>query len=1035
MAKGWGLETDFTRRLYRIGRAISEIRSLIYSDPVPVDVLFRAARKGEAPADVDISSFGGKPVKPGFNWGQAWDRAFFLVDAVIPDDFAGREVALRFDVGCEAVACVQGVPIQGLDANRDDLFLAPMANPGDTHQVLVEAVSVDAFGKFNGIELKRAELALFHPEIMSFYYDLQVVHSLAKAVGEDNPWALRLLYVGNKAVDVWRTLVFSRDNRSRAREARKQLAPLYEQRSSAALPWLMLAGHAHIDVAWLWPLEETVRKCSRTFSTALRYLGEYSGYSFTQSQAVLYKMTRDNYPELYEGIKEQVAARKWEIVGGMWVESDCNVTGAESLVRQFLYGKRFFQREFGVDVDTCWLPDTFGFPASLPQILLRSGIRYFATAKIRWNQYTDFPYTTFLWQGIDGSRVLSHLLWGGNYNGRVFPDEILDAMNNFRQADRSPTFLISYGYGDGGGGPTRGMIERSRRVKDLFGLPQAKTGFIRDFFHEVDSNSENLPVYRGELYLEIHRGTLTTQAATKRNNRMAELAMRRVETLFGILAMLGDPPSQETLDHIRSLWETVLTLQFHDVLPGSSIRWVYEDADRIYADFFKQVSRLEHDASSAIASLVDRGRDGRSFLVVNYLGWARGGVARIPLPDDSADYVAFAGDEQLVTQTVDDDGARCLLVELDDVPPVGFLVVTLRKGTPAKVPDGVSGTRSSLANEIFKVSFNKAGRITSILDRRFGREVLDGDANLLQLFVDDPVRWEAWDFDEDFERAGVTLSADSIEVLENGPIRSTLRTVYSFGDSRITQDVRLFSHLPWIQFDTSVDWRERRRLLKVAFPVAASPQEAAYEIQFGAISRSTTRNTLAEQAQFEVAAQRWADLSMPDYGVSLLNDCKYGYDVKDNVLRLSLLRGTTTPDPDADLGDHAFSYALYPHRGDWRKARTVRAGVEFNVPLAVYRVHAGKGSIPSQASFASLEDDGVILESIKPAEDGNGVIFRLYEAHGVHSKATLSFECGIAAVFKCNLLEQNESELPFSETVVDFSLAPFEIMTVRLVPA
>ncbi|HHN46972.1 MAG TPA: alpha-mannosidase, partial [Planctomycetes bacterium] len=1017
MPSGWGLETDFKRRLYRIGRSLQEIRSLIYTDALPVEVWFRSAKKGEKAASVDIARFGGKKVKAGFQWGKQWDRAFFLVKTVIPAAFSGREAVLRLDFGCEAVAYQQGVPIQGLDANRDDLLLNPMAAPGEKYEVLVEAVSVDAFGKLCGIELKRAELAVCQQDILALYYDLQVVHSLAEALGENEAWARKLIRTGNTAVDLWRELSFTQDARSRAREVRRRLAAVYEQRATTALPEVHLAGHAHIDVAWLWPLEETVRKCSRTFSTALHYLSRYPGYFFSQSQAMLYAMTRDNFPALFEGIKEQVAARRWEVVGGMWVESDCNMVGAEALVRQFLYGKGFFKREFGVDVDTCWLPDTFGFPASLPQVLRRCGIRYFTTAKIRWNQYTDFPHTTFRWEGIDGSRVLAHFLWGGDYNGRVFPDQIVDSLRNFRQADRSPAFLISYGYGDGGGGPTRGMIERARRVKDLFGLPRAKTGFISDFFRHVERESEELPIYRGELYLEIHRGTLTTQSRTKRNNRKAEIAMRRLEALQSGLVFLGEKISPDEQAAVRTLWETLLTLQFHDVLPGSSIHWVYEDADRMYGELFREVQALETAAVKRIAEHVDR-RAGRSFLVFNPLGWARGGVVELPLPADGAAYRALCAGKELVCQQISEGSTRSLLVQIDAVPPLGYAVITLQKGVPGGQDEGVSATKTTLANEILRARFNRKGRLEELFDRRFGVEVLAGEGNILQLFADDPVRWEAWDIDEDFPRAGVHLEADSVELLENGPVRAALRMRYKAGGSDVVQDVRIYSHLPWLEFTTRADWKERRKLLKVAFPVAVHPENASFEIQFGTVERSTTRNTLKERAQFEVAAHRWADLSRPDYGVSLLNDCKYGYDVKDNVLRLSLLRGTTSPDPDADIGQHEFSYAVFPHKGDWRKARTVRAGVEFNVPLAVYPVKAGRGSLPPEGSFLGIEDDGVILECVKPAENGEGIIARLYEAHGEASTAALSCAAQLSAVRECDMLEDDERDLPFSDVVV-----------------
>ncbi|MFC1587871.1 alpha-mannosidase [Planctomycetota bacterium] len=1027
-------EPDFERMLRRIELTLQVLRGEFFSNARSVAVSFRKAQTADKPAEIDPRKFGGREIKTGSRWARhQWQRGFFLVSGTVPKEFAGCQAVVRIDVGAEAVAYIDGSPIQGLEKNRDDLVLARNAKGGERFKVLVEAVAVNDFGEAVDAVLKRAEICTFNRDINTFYYDLQVLVSLARSLGRDDPWALKLNYVGNKAVDIWRDEFSSPGPSRRARKAAAVLAELYQYPASKALPEAYLAGHAHIDVAWLWPLAETVRKCSRTFSTVTRYLREYPDFRFSQSQAALYDMTKQNFPSLYGSIKKLIKSGRWETVGGMWVECDCNITGAEAMIRQFLMGKAFFKKEFGTDSDVCWLPDTFGFPASLPQILRQCGINYFATAKIGWNVYTTFPHSTFNWQGIDGSRVLAHIIKSGDYNSHAFPDQVRRGMLDFAQADRSPAYLISFGYGDGGGGPTRGQIERAGRMQNIFGLPKSKMAFISDFFRQVERDSQDLPDHRGELYLEIHRGTLTTQARTKRNNRKAELTLRRLEILLAIMKMLG--PAPDFKEEVDALWKTVLTLQFHDILPGSSIAWVYRDADRMYAEFFRKAAVLENKVARKLAH-IDNPSKNKTYLVFNCLSWDRAGTVEIPLPANKKSFhaVGHDGESLLCQQVRHEDGSRALLVEVPAVPAMGYTVISLCPGAGDIVSSDLTVRKLTLSNSKITVKLDNRGRIVSLVDTATSVEVLasDSNANLLKLYADEPIRWEAWDIDEDFDRAGTALAASSIEVLESGPVRCTLRTHFEFGSSSLMQDVRLYCHRGWLEFDTHVDWQERRKLLKAEFPTNIDPAVATYDIQFGTVERPTTRNNLSDRAQFECAAHRWTDLSTPQRGVSLLNDCKYGHAVKSGTLALSLLRGTCSPDPKADAGKHRFSYAIYPHKGDWRQGHTVRRGLEFNVPLALYPIKRQQGRPAASTSFVRVNADNIVIESLKIPENGDGIIIRAYEAHGCDILATFTSNVPLRRVLETNALEQAGEEISVAGNHFDVSFKPFAIKTFKV---
>ncbi len=894
--------------------------------------------------------------------------------------------------------------------NRSDVLLCERAEGGEEFEVVVEAGANGPFGRFRGPHaFGGVELAAVNEDVVRFYYDAWTLIENARVQGDSSPWRARVTRVASKAVDEFDYQAADDEavNES-ARRAREALRELDGCAAARSWPRAVAVGHAHIDVAWLWPLAETVRKCARTFGNQLRLMEEYDEFVFVQSQAQLYEYTRERYPELYERIKKAFARGQWELTGGMWIESDCNLVSGESMIRQFLLGQKLFREDFGAEPETVWLPDVFGYAGSLPQIFRRCGMKHFLTQKLCWSNYTQFPHHTFQWEGIDGTRILTHFPPANTYNGNCRPEQMLRQVEAYAERDRCPALLYVYGFGDGGGGPTREMLELLRRQKDVEGLPRATCGKAADFFRELEEGSSDLPVWRGELYLEFHRGTYTTQARVKRDNRRAELLLRSAEMLRAFAGLPQKP--------LEEAWKTALRNQFHDVLPGSSIPWVYQDSR---AEFARARSIARKAKDQAVRKLFGESGD---VVVFNPLSWGRTGV--VALPGKGAKGYLCRGEPACVQKV---EGG--MLLEARDIPSCGYAAF---KPTSAEVefPNELTAEERLLENRFFRVEFDSDGLISRILDKRAGREVsLEGArGNALELYEDLPANPDAWDIEEQHRTMGrVVRELDEARVVERGPLRAKLRQLRRFSRSRAEQDVVLYRDVPRIDFVTRVDWRERRRLLKVAFPVAVNSEFATYEIPFGCIRRPTHTNTLADRAMFEVPARFWADLSEEGYGVALLNDCKYGYDVHGNVMRLSLLRATTHPDPAADLGEHVFTYSLLPHEGNFARGGVVYAGHELNCSLEVYGGSPGR----SERSFVSVEPPSLIVSAVKPAEDGSGVVVRLYEPHGARGEVELTLDGDCSRAVLCDCLEREEKELRLEGGSVRLAFRPFEIVTMK----
>jgi len=844
---------------------------------------------------------------------------------------------------------------------------------------------------------------------------------------------------------------FSRDGRSAARD---EIARFYERvkpvSAFAAERTVSVAGNAHIDLAWLWRWLETVEVTRATFDTVMNNMDEYPELVYLQSQAQTYRWMKDLYPEVFERIKQRVKDGRWEIVGGMWAEPDCNLIDGESFVRQILYGRRFFKLHFGRDITVGWNPDSFGYNWNMPQILTKSGFTSFVTQKISWNETNVFPHHLFWWEGPDGSRLLTYFPPTG-YVGSLESSELVEGISLFERNTGLKNPFILYGLGDHGGGPNRRMLDRARGLAEQKIFPKIEPTTAASYLGRFAPRTlKSLPVWKDELYLEYHRGTFTTQAATKNNNRKSEVLMANAEKMSSLAMLFAQPYRQADLG---SAWEKVLFNQFHDILPGSSINPVYRDAAEQYQQVRRTAGGALNQSLEALAKRVDTasGPEGRPLLVFNTLSWNRDGVVTADLPRETTGGVRVVDDRgrEVPSQVLAEE--RSLIFVARDVPAGGFRLFKVQGGKPAEGASSLRAAASSLENEYFALKVDPAsGDIVSLYDKVNKREVLPAGAraNSLQLLEDIPEEYDAWNIGYT-GRSWTIDKADSVELASSGPVKAVLRVKKSFlglakarrepgsdfPSSFFTQDIVLWNGLPRVDVEMSADWWEDHVLLKAAFPVGVQNTQAAYEIPCAYIYRPTGRATDWEKARYEVPALRWGDLSEDGYGVSLINENKYGYDVEGNVMRLTLLRSPLDPDPMADKGKHRFSYSLYPHPGTWREADTVRKGYEFNTPLLARFTEAHGGELPAAFSFFQADPSNIVLAAIKKAEDRESLVLRLYEAEGSPVDARLSFFRAPKEAFELDLMENRLKPIALDPKAAGMGLkfGKSEIKTIELV--
>ena len=988
-----------------------------------------------------------EPAPIGSAWGRPWGTVWFHGKVEVPRGCRGRRVYYRHVSAAERLLFVNGAVSTGMNHYHQEALLLPSARGGEQFDLWVEAYSghevpeVDAYDPKSPIRqtvapavcidpplpLEASELVCEREAVAGLYYDARVLYQTALILPGHSRRRAVLLDAVNQALDLvpmhWAT---GDELEAAAKAARKRLAPLMKLGNAPTTPLIGLVGHAHIDVAWLWPLRESIRKAARTFSSVLALMDAYPEFRYIQSQPVLYEMIEEHYPELLPRIRKRVKEGRWEPNGGMWVEADSNVSGGEALVRQFLEGRKKTQELFGYTGDTLWLPDVFGYSAAMPQILAGCGINNFVTSKINWNDTNRFPYDTFLWRGIDGTEMFTHYIScvRGGYNAEPYPETLQHVWERIPQKELNDRALLSIGWGDGGGGPTREMLEHAAREKDLEGCPKAEFINVSEFLEGMRERDVDWPRWVGELYFELHRGTYTSQARTKRYNRKLEVLFRETECLA---TMAMDETDAYPHEALQTLWRSFLTHQFHDILPGSSIAKVYEDAEAEYARIEGELTAMRDAALDKLGEAFTPDSEGNAWLVANTLAWPREDIV----------YIEAGG----CSCAVDAEGAplRCQQVEdrravLVQTPGIGVAAMALRdRETGSKSPFKYAG--KTLETPHYRVQFDKAGKIASLFDIAADREVAQPDRRLNDFYTaeDMPMDWDAWDIDLDYrDRVTAEDRLESREMVTGGPLMLTLRSRYALGrNSSLVQDMTFYAHSRRIDFKTEVDWNEKHTLLKVGFPVDVHNDTWRNEIQFGHLVRNRHMNTSWDSARFEVCAHKWVDLSEADYGVALLNDCKYGHDTLEDMVSLTLLKSATGPDPGADEGTHTFTYALLPHAGGFCAETVVREAYALNAPLTAHPLTTANGTARA-LEFCAVDNPNVVVEAVKKAENDDAVVVRVYEANGGRATASLAFARTVRKATECNLLEDEQQSVKVSEDGFTFSLRPFEIKTFKV---
>lgn len=949
---------------------------------------------------------------------------FFKANVTVPQTMDGKTVKARLQVGGEALVKCNGKYVGGCTTrdympDRADVTIG-ICKAGDVLNFEIEA-TVDSMNfcdeHLAGAEYQEClfgETSIYtvDDEVEGYIFDIEVAFDCLEHIKDEH--IKSKVYA---AIDDSLHIVDYDFEPDVVRKSIKEARKLYNERISS-INWtaqsdIILTGHSHIDVAWLWRIQESIRKSARTFTNVVSLMDQYPEMTFGQSQAVLYDMTKRNYPEIYNKIKEKVANGQWDICGNVWVEADTNIASGESLIRQVLYGTEFFRKEFGKVSKTYWLPDCFGFTAALPQIIKGCGMENFITSKLTYNDTTKFPYNMFMWRGNNGDVVYAHLM-RPSYNCRFRADEIMCYDEECNNKSELSTAMGMYGYGDGGGGPTREMLERGRRLKHFPGMPECNIGHVDDFFKTYHGKEEELPVWNGEMYYENHRGTFTSQAFVKKNNRKCEYLLTRNELMTSFLEIMNSEDYPK--DEIEADWRVLMTNQFHDILPGSSIHEVFEDCKKTYKKLTENLNNIKSDKLKSLSNLVKADKD--TITVFNFTSTV-----------SNEAIIAENIPEGLVVENIPTlrDGEN--IIFLSPVPAMGYSIFKLVEGNYT-CENG--DTSLILENDYLYVEIDENGQLTSVHDKINRREALAGNGNILTVSLDKCIHETAWNLELNYKKKMWELSeTESICVTESNEVRKVIRVIKKFNKSTITQDYILYANSDSVIFDTSVDWHETDKVLKAGFEVAVIDSDATYDIAHGAFKRPTHYNTAYDLTRFEVAAHKWADLSEGGYGCSIINDCKYGYDIHDSHVRITLMRAPTCPDPIGDHGINTFRYEFHPHKNDWR-FDTVQKANTFNIPpVSVYNKNKTDGKYENTA-FINISEKNVSVEAFKKAQDGNGYILRVVEDEQKRCCCDITLPFNIKEITECNMIEEYKNDIVCENNMFSFYINPFEVKTFRI---
>lgn len=1028
----------------KLDRRIQEVKNYRYRDISPMkEFAICEDEQGVVNPKVPVDFRNWDTLQTGERWAGR-DRYLWMHREVsIPKEWKGRRVVGIFDFGktgagnnsgFEAMCYINEKPYQGVDANHMEVFF-PEELCGSTFRLtfrLWSGLEGGGVPKEQEHRINRADLAWLDEKTDDLYYMGSLILDTINQLEDGNPVKYDLRIALDSACHC---IDWSYPGNDAFYETVHQADDLLNEKidgmGKQSLVNVHCVGHTHIDMAWLWRLKHTHEKASRSFSTVLRMMEMFPEYIFLQTQPQIYAYIKEDFPEIYAEIKKRVKEGRWEVDGGMWVEADCNLTSGESLTRQLLIGSRFIKEEFGRDVEYLWLPDVFGYSWALPQILKKSGIDMFMTTKISWNQYNRMPHDTFRWKGMDGSQVLTHFIttpepwnepgsWFYTYNGLLTAKTVKGVWDAYSEKEVNKDMLVSFGYGDGGGGVNRDLLEARRRLDRIPGLPNVKTSTAGEYFRKlkktVADTEQYVHTWDGELYLEYHRGTYTSQGYNKRMNRKMELLYRKAEWLTVMNAVRENDLQGAEQEKLTKGWKMILTNQFHDIIPGSSIHEVYEDSRRDY----EAVRQIGEEVVSGYKEKALENREG-SFTVYNASGWQLDEVVVIR-GNDTGIYTDAAGNTLSSQQA---EGMHYVYVK--DVPPMGYQTVLFTRGKELPENSVFTVSGKNIETPVYSVCLNDYGQITRLYDKQEEREVLaPGErGNVLQVFEDKPLDNDAWDIDIFYQQKMREITDLTVfEVTQCGSLCLTIHMEWNYMNTRICQDMTLYSKDRRIDFKTDVDFRERQQLIKAAFTVDVRSTYATYDIQYGNVRRPNHWNTSWDQARFESVGHRFADLSDRNYGVALMNDCKYGYDIKDNVLRISLLRSGLQPDHLQDLGRHQFTYALLPHKGDFVAGGVVQSAYALNNPMDVY-----EGAQKETAgSFFTLDNGQIEIDAVKKSEDGQYLVVRFHDFAGARQKVELRPSFAYKAWAESDLMERPISE--FTDGRVAMELHPYEIKTV-----
>lgn len=970
---------------------------------------------------------------------KGYDKYNWLCTKIsIPESFGDENVLGIFDFGVpmgtgnnsnfESLLYVNGKPYQGVDGNHKEVFF----NLKETGREL--ELSFRIWSGLNGggrpremtMSIDRAEFGVLDTAADDFYYLAMTALETHELLDENNEYKS---YILNQLVEAFRLVDFTNKNSEAyyksLQTALDYLRDRFKGQGKPGVNVTML-GHTHIDVAWLWRLRHTREKTARSFSTVNRLMEKYPEYIFIQTQPQLYDYLKEDYPDIYEHIKRRVAEGRWEPSGAMWVECDCNLASGESIIRQILVGKNFFKKEFDYESEFLWLPDVFGYSWALPQILKKSGVNTFMTTKISWNDTNRLPYDTFIWRGMDGSEVTTHFVTTTElndvtytYNGESRPYAIKGVWDNYRNKDLNRDLLISYGFGDGGGGPTREMIKYIEAAKLMPGIPNVETGRATEYFRKLNETiKENpyngyLPIWDGELYLEFHRGTYTSQGYNKKMNRFMEYKLREEEMLSVFAEKLFDKPYNR--EEFLKAWKIVLCEQFHDILPGSSIHEVYEDS---HEEYERALKYIENATKAAKASFVTEKEN--AFTLFNQANWERDSIVKIPAGAETYEYTDSEGNTLPSHRCGEHDH-----VYVKGLKPLVFSTIT-RSVKACK--EASSFTENTVETPYYIVSWDDKGRLVRLYDKSADREVIpEGKfANVIQIFEDKPRCFDAWELESTIDLKKEEIPCDGNIIKTKNELGYFIHFTYNYNNSKIMQTMCLYNDKRRIDFKTIVEWKESQKILKTAFSVDIRGVFARYDVQEGNIVRPITRNTSWEAAKFEVVAHKWADLSETGYGVALLNDCKYGYDIKEDTMRLSLLKSATDPDYSADYGTHEFTYSLYPHKEEWYNAGLEEEAFDLNSPVVVLDGASALGN----ESLIGFDAENVVLDAFKKAENEEAYVLRFHEYTGRRGRLTLTTGLKFDSWCESDLMENPLGE--WKQTAIEVEVKPYEIKTIML---